>query len=108
MWCSFDDKPKIFRAYGRGEVVLTGTQRWKELIPQFNLLPGARQIIVNHIYQTQTSCGFGVPVMEFKENRNTLTDWASTKGEDGLREYQQQKNSKSLDGLPTHLGSYIR
>ncbi|MGD1889815.1 MAG: pyridoxamine 5'-phosphate oxidase family protein, partial [Cyclobacteriaceae bacterium] len=63
-------------------------------------MPGARQIIVNHIYQTQTSCGFGVPVMEFKENRSTLTDWASTKGEDGGREYQQKKNVQSLDGLP--------
>jgi len=103
MWCSFGKKPKIFRAYGRGKVVLPGSERWQELIPQFTELPGARQLIVNHVYQTQTSCGFGVPVMEFIENRRTLTNWASSKGKDGVKEYQQEKNTQSLDGLPTHL-----
>ncbi len=103
MWCSFTKKPKIFRIYGKGEVVLPDTERWQQLIPHFDKLPGARQIIVNHIAKTQTSCGFGVPVMEFKYNRDTLTDWASTKGEDGIQEYQQKKNSRSIDGLPTPL-----
>ena len=65
---------------------------------------GARQIIVNHISKTQTSCGFVGPVMEFKHNRDTLTDWASNQGKVGIQEYQQKKNVQSLDGLPTPLG----
>lgn len=104
MWCSFAEKPKIFRAYGRGEVVLPNTDRWDELIPLFEKLPGARQIIVNHIYENQTSCGFGVPMMEFKQNRDTLTKWASDKGQGGVQEYQRKKNTYSLDDLPTPLG----
>ncbi|MGD1893560.1 MAG: pyridoxamine 5'-phosphate oxidase family protein, partial [Cyclobacteriaceae bacterium] len=59
------------------------------------------------IYQTQTSCGLGVQVMEFKETRSTLKDCASTKGEDGVREYQQKKNVQSLDGLPTPLSEIV-
>ena len=107
MWCSFDAKPKIFRVYGRGEVVLPHSSRWNELIPLFDELPGARQIIVNHLLKTQTSCGFGVPVMDFISNRSTLTDWAGNKGLAGVKEYQQKKNSESLDGLPTPLGETI-
>ncbi|MGB3587498.1 MAG: pyridoxamine 5'-phosphate oxidase family protein [Tunicatimonas sp.] len=107
MWCSFTEKPKIFRLYGRGEVVLPDTERWQQLIPHFHELPGARQIIVNHITKTQTSCGFGVPIMDFKHHRDTLTDWAVTKGEDGIQEYQQQKNTRSVDGLPTPLGESL-
>ncbi|MEM8967155.1 MAG: pyridoxamine 5'-phosphate oxidase family protein [Bacteroidota bacterium] len=104
MWCSFGEKPKIFRIYGKGEIVLPETERWQQLISHFDELPGARQIIVNHISKTQTSCGFGVPVMEFKHNRDTLTDWASNQGKVGIQEYQQKKNVQSLDGLPTPLG----
>ena len=42
--------------------------------------------------------------MEFKHNRDTLTDWASNQGKVGIQEYQQKKNVQSLDGLPTPLG----
>ena len=104
MWCSFAGKPKIFRLYGKGEVVLPDTERWQQLITHFEELPGARQIIVNHITKTQTSCGFGVPIMEFKHHRDTLTDWAKAKGKDEIQEYQQKKNAQSIDGLPTPLG----
>nr|WKN37183.1 pyridoxamine 5'-phosphate oxidase family protein [Tunicatimonas sp. TK19036] len=103
MWCSFDKKPKIFRTYGQGEVVLPGTDRWAELISLFPDFPGSRQIVINHIEQTKTSCGFGVPLMELQEERSTLTDWANKQGEEGIQEYQKKKNTLSLDGLPTHL-----
>lgn len=107
MWCSFGEKPRIFRTYGKGEVVLPGTARWEELMPKFTEMTGARQIIVNHIDKTQTSCGFGVPFMEFQGNRDTLTDWATKKGEKGVQEYQLKKNTQSMDGLPTPLSSSL-
>lgn len=103
MWCSFHNKPKIFRTYGQGEVVLPGTKLWEELIPLFSDFPGVRQIVINHINQTKTSCGFGVPLMDLQEERSTLTDWATKKGEEAVQEYQQKKNMVSMDGLLTHL-----
>lgn len=103
MWCGFEGAPRILRLYGRGEVVLPDTERWAELAPLFDMLPGARQIVVNHVNMVQTSCGFAVPFMDYKEERPALKKWAETKGADGVREYHQEKNMVSLDGLPTPI-----
>lgn len=103
MWCGFEGAPRILRLFGRGEVVLPDTERWQELAPLFDILPGARQIIVNHVYKVQTACGFAVPFMDYKEDRPTLKKLAESRDEDATREYQQQKNMQSLDGLPTPI-----
>src|SRR5690606_38357983 len=55
MWCAFEGPARILRLYGRGEVVLPGSTRWEDLIGLFDLLPGARQIVVNHVERVQTS-----------------------------------------------------
>lgn len=103
MFCSFGKEPLILRLYGRGEVVRPGESRWDELIGKFQQMPGQRQIIVLHVESVQTSCGFAVPRMELIEPRPTLTDWATKKGEAGLVEYRQKKNSTSIDGLTTGI-----
>ncbi|MAU10175.1 MAG: pyridoxamine 5'-phosphate oxidase [Anaerolineaceae bacterium] len=103
MWAAMEGPPNIMRTYGRGEVVLQGSERWQELAPLFDLLPGARQIIVNHVEKVQTSCGFAVPFFDYKEERMSLQKDALHKGEDGVKAYQQEKNQVSIDGLPTPL-----
>lgn len=103
MFCSFSDEPLILRLYGQGSVIRPNMQAWPHYAPQFELLPGTRQIILLQIAQVQTSCGFGVPLLDYQGDRPTLLDWASAKGEEGLRQYRQQKNQRSIDGLPTHL-----
>jgi hypothetical protein len=40
---------------------------------------------------------------ECQGQRQTLVHWATKKGVEGVREYQQEKNWVSLDGLPTPL-----
>ncbi|GAB4242798.1 MAG: hypothetical protein Kow0049_32150 [Stanieria sp.] len=40
---------------------------------------------------------------EFKQERQTLINWAKHKGELGIEQYWQEKNQQSIDGLPTHL-----
>jgi hypothetical protein len=103
MFCSFSDKPLILRLYGQGEVVKLGSEKWNELIPNFIRDFGERQIILLHVESLQTSCGFGVPIYELVEERQTLTDWAAGKDEEKLKEYWQAKNLQSIDGLPTNL-----
>lgn len=49
----------------------------------------------------QTSCGYGVPSFEYLGERPSLDNWSKQKGEDGLVAYRQQKNLRSIDGLPT-------
>ncbi|MBD0364452.1 MAG: pyridoxamine 5'-phosphate oxidase family protein [Coleofasciculus sp. C3-bin4] len=103
MFCSFSDNPLILRLYGQGKVIRPRDKEWQTFYSLFKPLPGERQIIVLEVDSAQTSCGFGVPVYEFKEERKTLIEWANKKGEHGIYEYWEAKNLKSIDGLPTKL-----
>lgn len=103
MLCSFDEQPLIFRLFGRGEVVLPHDPQWLQLSSHFTLLPGTRQIIVLHVNQVQTSCGYAVPRYQLVEERQTLLHWAEKKGDDGIREYWHKNNMSSIDGYPSHL-----
>ena len=103
MFCSFSEKPLILRLYGNGEVIRPNDARWEQYFSHFAPLPGQRQIVLLTIDSVQTSCGYAVPLMEFQAERPTLKQWAEKKGPDGIRQYRRQKNSKSIDGLPTGL-----
>ncbi len=104
MFCSFDKTPNILRLYGHGRTVLRNTEEWNLYAPHFNIYPSTRQLIIAGIDLVQTSCGFGVPQYDYRGERDIHFDWAEKKGEEGLKEYIQEKNLKSLDGLPTVLG----
>ena len=101
MFCAFEGKPMILRLYGRGRALPVDSAEASPLVPLFPVLPGARQVVVADVTRVQTSCGFGVPVMRFEGEREALTRWAQAKGDDGLRRYREQKNRRSIDGLPT-------
>jgi hypothetical protein len=60
-------------------------------------------MIVLHIESVQTSCGFGVPLYDYAGQRDMLIEWAEKKGEDRLTVYMREKNSTSIDGLPTGI-----
>ncbi|MEA5582546.1 pyridoxamine 5'-phosphate oxidase family protein [Nodularia harveyana UHCC-0300] len=103
MFCAFQEPPSILRLYGQGYTVLPSSPDWNDLYSLFPEIPGTRQIIVADIERVQTSCGFGVPLYEYQGQRETLVNWAKKKGEQGIVEYQQQKNIISIDGLSTPL-----
>jgi hypothetical protein len=103
MFCSFSGAPLILRLYGKGEVVRKSAENRDELAADFEEFAGMRQIIVLHVESLQTSCGFGIPVYEYKEERTMLIDWAKNKGEEGVENYWREKNQTSIDGLPTGL-----
>jgi len=104
MFCSFNGAPNILRLYGKGVAVLPGSPGWDRYSPHFTLYPSTRQLIIAEIDLVQTSCGFGVPLFDYAGERDLHFDWAAKKGTDGLRDYMEQNNLKSLDGLPTDLG----
>lgn len=103
MFCAFDGDPLILRLYGSARVVHRKDADWADLFALFEPLPGARQIFDLSIDLVQTSCGFGVPNFEYAGDRDTLNEWATKKGGDGIRQYWADKNQTSLDGLPTHI-----
>ncbi len=103
MFCSFSEKPMILRLYGHGRVIRQRDQDWERFYSLFDSLSGKRQIIILEVDSVQTSCGYGVPIYEFKQERGTLIEWATKKGEQGIKEYWAAKNLRSIDGLPTKL-----
>jgi hypothetical protein len=105
MFCSFTDKPLILRLYGRGEIVRPDDDKWQLLHRHFDSIAGERQIVVLHIESLQTSCGWGVPVYDFRDEREQLIEWAEKKGAAGIEDYWREKNAVSIDGLPTSIGA---
>jgi pyridoxamine 5'-phosphate oxidase-like protein len=100
MFCAFEGSPRIVRLYGRGQVRETGDDAYDELRPQFPDLPGERAIIDVAVDRVSSSCGFGVPLMEFVGGREELVESARRKGEAKMAAYRARKNTESIDGLP--------
>ena len=103
MFCAFQGNPMILRLYGSACIYHTQDAEWEEYKTHFQDLPGSRQIIVMDLDLVQTSCGFGVPLMDYVGERNLLEPWAMEKGKEGLLEYWQKKNVTSLDGHSTGI-----
>lgn len=103
MFCAFEGKPLILRLYGTAEIYHkrdSGFHKYAGLFPE-NV--GARQIIEMDVDLVQTSCGFAVPFMDFKEERTTLDSWAQKQGKDKIEAYWKNKNSLSIDGFETKI-----
>ncbi|MBN8677174.1 MAG: pyridoxamine 5'-phosphate oxidase family protein [Chitinophagales bacterium] len=105
MFCAFDGPPNILRIYGRGKAVLPDSPEWGDLSGLFAQYSNTRQILVIDVQEVATSCGYGVPLYTYTGERRIMQDWADRKGEEGMREYIQEKNLKSLDGLVTDWGA---
>jgi predicted pyridoxine 5'-phosphate oxidase superfamily flavin-nucleotide-binding protein len=99
MFCAFDGPPKIVRLYGTGEVLRKDESKYNELSALFTPHDAARSIIVVHIHRVSHSCGYGVPLYEFKSERDHVDKWTAAKGVDGVAAYQKEKNAVSIDGL---------
>jgi hypothetical protein len=100
MFCGFTGRPSIVRLHGRGRVLLAGTPDYESLRPSFPEYPGVRAIVRATLERISDSCGYAVPLYDFRSQRNTLVRWAESKGPEGLPEYRRKKNARSLDGLP--------
>jgi len=105
MFISFEGDPMILRLYGKARAVHMNDPDWNDMSALFTPLPGARQIFDLDVELVQTSCGMAVPFFDYVEERDQLKDWAAKRGEEGIRAYWQEKNQRSLDGLPTNIVS---
>ncbi len=100
LFAAFEGPPKLLRLYGRGLALEPGDDGFDELAAHFPAYGATRSIIKVAVERIADSCGYGVPLYEYKEPRKQLTAWADRKGAEGIREYQLENNRRSLDGLP--------
>jgi hypothetical protein len=135
MFCSFGPSPQIMRLFCKGRVVEKWDRYYQELRAKMATengdevdITGARAIIVLKVKKVQTSCGFGVPMMNNGSKasaesagdavtivdhdddneandgwkaRPTMDNWARKMLEkQELADYQKSSNHQSLDGLP--------
>ncbi|KAI2604853.1 uncharacterized protein GGS25DRAFT_502223 [Hypoxylon fragiforme] len=107
---AFEGPPRILRLWGKGRVLEHGTEEFRAMVERekIEVIPGTRSVIVVDIHQVGTSCGYSVPVFDFKEHRTLLNDIFKRKEEkylagnekESMDRYWALKNSWSMDGLP--------
>ncbi len=100
MFCNFQGPPNIVRLHGMGRVVEPHSSEFASLAQKFPVYEGTRTIIVVDVTRISDSCGFAVPIMKYEGERIQLLSWVEKKGADGLKMYKQEKNRRSIDGLP--------
>lgn len=103
MFCAFEGQPNILRLYGKARMIQPPDADWGEFASLFPTVVGARQVFEVRVDLVQTSCGFGVPLYDYLDQREHMPMWANHKGEVGSLAYQDKKNRLSLDGFPTGL-----
>ena len=105
MWCSFDQKPMILRVYGAAAQIHPRDAAWDELASLLPVTSGARQFLDISIDLVLVSCGFGVPLYDFVDYRDTLRRWSEQTGKEGLEKHWAKYNQLSIDGRPTKIFS---
>ena len=105
MMCAFEGPPKVLRLYGEARVLREGDADWDGTLKLFPAYAGARQVFDLAVDLVHTSCGLGVPAMDFVESRaeTQLVPYFAKLGAERTKEYQRRKNRKSLDGKPTDI-----
>ena len=103
MWCAFEGRPLILRAYGEARVFHPRDEGWAERAELLPSLPGARNIFELNIDLVQTSCGMAVPYFDYAGDRDNLKTWAEAKGPGELEAYWAQKNQRTIDDKPTGI-----
>ena len=104
MFCAFNGSPLILRLYGRGQSFMRGTPDYSALLEHFDEIPGARQIVHLQVDLVQTSCGMGVPLFDYREDRQNLVRHWVRQGADHLEKYWGTRSMKSIDGLGSVRG----
>lgn len=103
MFCSFEGSPLILRLFGEARTIYQKDSDWSDYYEQLEKLPGARQIFEVTVDLVQTSCGAGVPLYEYVDDREALNNWNANKSDVAMKDYWREKNQFSIDNKPTHI-----
>ncbi|MBI1817201.1 MAG: pyridoxamine 5'-phosphate oxidase family protein [Deltaproteobacteria bacterium] len=81
MFCSFEGGTTILRVYGKGQVIARHSDEFAELAGVLGDTVGShtRQLIAITVQRVQTSCGYAVPLFEYRGQRETLSKYYDKK-----------------------------
>ncbi|WP_017586391.1 pyridoxamine 5'-phosphate oxidase family protein [Nocardiopsis ganjiahuensis] len=102
MFCAFEGPPDIVRLHGRGRAVLPADPEFDELRVHFakERTLGQRSIIVVDVHRISDSCGFSVPLMDLRGDRDLLDRHHERHDPAYFDDYWSKRNATSIDGLP--------
>jgi len=103
MFCAFEGKPNILRLYCTARAIQEKDEEWEEYTSNFSVSRAARQVFEVTIENVNNSCGMGVPLYDFVEQREDLTNYFDKRNEDDYKRYMKKNNQLSFDGKPTKL-----
>ncbi len=73
---AFEGTAKILRLFCKAKIIESKNEKFYEYLSIFNEKESlVRNIFEMHIYAVESSCGYSVPIMEYKEDRTSLKDW---------------------------------
>ena len=98
MFCSFERQPLILRLYGAATEVQPDQPAWAELESLFPPMLGARQMFDVDVELVQTSCGYGVPFMEFAGERPLMHQWRRRRVPTASRPITRKRTSSASTG----------
>ena len=99
---AFENKPKILRCFCKGEVILKDNPEFATASEFFSEdMNAIRQIFKFNVYAVETSCGMGVPVMKYEEERPQVRNFALKMQKEGkfdeyVKDHQVPPNLKEL------------
>jgi len=101
MFCAFDGPPNIVRLHGRGRVVRPEDADFPRLRAEFDKdrQLGQRSIVVVDVERVSDSCGYAVPLMDVRADRDLLDRHAERRDEEYFETYWRERNAVSIDGI---------
>ncbi|HSV03582.1 MAG TPA: pyridoxamine 5'-phosphate oxidase family protein [Phenylobacterium sp.] len=100
MFCAFQGPANVLRIHGRGRATSFGEPGFAELKALFPNFERARAVIVVEVDRIAESCGWGVPVFEFKGEREQLRRHVDHRPFEEWAERRYASDALSIDGLP--------
>ena len=95
---AFDGEAKILRLFCKAEIIDSKHENFIQYSEKFGENPSiVRDFFIFNIYAIESSCGMSVPIMEYKEDRKQLRNWAVTMHKNGQLEDYNKKTFMPVD-----------
>ena len=95
---AFVGEAKILRLFCKAEIINAEHEKFEEYAKRFGENPNVvRDFFIFNIYAVESSCGMSVPIMEYKEDRKQLRNWAVKMHKNGQLDVYNEKTFTPVD-----------